>query len=97
MIVTFGLPWAVLNVVACGWSLASFALLSLTVAARVTLALSVGVGILNDGQVLRDLWLLPLRDFSALWIWIWSFASNSVTWRGERFLLEAGRLKRAVD
>jgi ceramide glucosyltransferase len=97
MIVTFGLPWAVLNVVACGGSLASFALLSLALAARVTLALSVGVGILNDGQVLRDLWLLPLRDFCALWVWIWSFASNSVTWRGERFLLEAGQLKRVAD
>jgi ceramide glucosyltransferase len=97
MIVTFGLPWAILNVVACGGSLASLALLSLTVAARITVALAVGVGILNDGQVLRNLWLLPLRDFCALWVWIWSFASNSVTWRGERFVLEAGRLKRAAD
>jgi ceramide glucosyltransferase len=98
MIVTFGLPWALLNVVACGCSLASLALLSLTLAARVTLALAVGVGILNDGQVLRDLWLLPLRDFCALWIWVWSFAGNSVTWRGERFLLHNGKLvRRAAD
>lgn len=95
LVFTFGLPWAVLNLIACGLSLPSVALLSLTAAARITVALAVGVGILNDRQVLRDLWLLPLRDFCALWVWIWSFASNSVSWRGEKFLLENGRLKRA--
>jgi ceramide glucosyltransferase len=92
LIFTFGLPWAILNFVASGFSLASFALLCLTAAARVAVALAIGVGILNDVQVLRDLWLLPLRDFCALWVWIWSFASNSVLWRGERFQLENGKL-----
>jgi ceramide glucosyltransferase len=92
MVVTFGLPWAILNLIASGFSLASFALLSLTAAARVAVALAIGVGILDDGQVLRDLWLLPLRDFCALGVWIWSFAGNSITWRSERFLLEDGKL-----
>jgi ceramide glucosyltransferase len=95
LIFTFGLPWAILNVVASGFGLAGLALLSLTTAARITVALAIGVGILRDGQVLRDLWLLPLRDFCALWVWIWSFASNSVTWRGETFLLKDGKLTRA--
>ncbi|HEX5236434.1 MAG TPA: bacteriohopanetetrol glucosamine biosynthesis glycosyltransferase HpnI [Silvibacterium sp.] len=94
MIVTFGFPWAILNIVASGCSLPSLALLSLVLAARITVALAIGVGILNDGQVLRDLWLLPLRDFCAFWVWIWSFAGNSVAWRGERFLLNNGRLVR---
>lgn len=98
MIVTFGLPWAVFNLIACGFSLESMALLSLTVAARITVALTAGVGILGDTQVLRDLWLLPLRDFCALWVWIWSFAGNSVQWRGETFLLKQGKLvRRAAD
>lgn len=94
LVFTFGLPWAILNVVASACSLASLALLSLTAAARITVALTIGVGLLNDGQVLRDFWLLPLRDFCALWVWIWSFANNSVTWRGEKFLLEDGKLTR---
>ncbi|MFZ0661784.1 MAG: bacteriohopanetetrol glucosamine biosynthesis glycosyltransferase HpnI [Acidobacteriaceae bacterium] len=97
MIITFALPWAVLNLIACGFSLDSIALLSLAVAARVAVALAVGVGILGDRQVLRDLWLLPVRDFCALWVWIWSFASNSITWRGERFLLHNGKLMRRAD
>jgi ceramide glucosyltransferase len=96
LVFTFGLPWAILNVVASGLGMPSVALLSLTLAARVTVALAIGVGILNDGQVLRDLWLLPLRDFCALWVWVWSFASNSVTWRGEKFLLKNGKLVRPV-
>jgi ceramide glucosyltransferase len=61
-------------------------------------ALAAGVGILRDRQVLRDLWLLPLRDFCALGVWIWSFAGNSVQWRGETFLLKQGKLvKRVAD
>lgn len=94
MVVTFGLPWAVLNVIASGGDLPSVALLSLAAAARITVALAIGVGILNDGQVLRDLWLLPVRDFCALWVWIWSFAADTVTWRGEEFVLRKGKLER---
>lgn len=95
LVFTFGLPWAILNAVASGFSLPSLALLSLVAAARVTIALTIGVGILNDGQVLRDLWLLPLRDFCGFWVWIWSFASDSITWRGERFLLKDGKMVKA--
>lgn len=95
LVFTFGFPWAILNVIASGFSLPSLALLSLVAAARVTIALTIGVGILNDGQVLRDLWLVPLRDFCAFWVWIWSFASDSITWRGERFLLKDGKMVKA--
>src|SRR6185437_2436305 len=95
LVVTFGIPWAVFNCIACGFDLPSLALLSLTVLARISVALAIGVGILDDRQVLRDLWLLPLRDFCALAVWIWSFAGNSVTWRGEEFLLRNGKLVKA--
>lgn len=94
LIFTFGLPLAVFNCIASAFDLPSLALLSLTLAARLTVALTIGVGVLRDRQVLRDLWLLPLRDFCALWVWIWSFAGNTVTWRGERFQLKDGRLLR---
>lgn len=93
---TFVLPWAILNALASGLSLESLALLSFACLARVTMALAIGVGLLDDRQVLRDLWLLPLRDLAALWIWVWSFAGNTVTWRGEVFHLEEGNLKPAT-
>jgi len=90
--ITFALPWAVFTCIASGFALWSFSLLSVVVLARVAVALSVGVGILQDDQVLRDLWLLPLRDFFGLWFWAWSFAGDTVVWRGERFRLRDGRI-----
>jgi ceramide glucosyltransferase len=60
----------------------------------VALALAVGVGVLGDRQVLRDLWLLPPRDVVALGIWIWSFAGNTVAWRGQHFSLKDGKMSR---
>jgi ceramide glucosyltransferase len=94
--ITYCIPWAVLNCVASGFALWSFTLLSLVLLARVSVALTVGVGILRDEQVLRDIWLLPLRDFFGLVVWAWSFASHTVVWRGEHFTLENGRITRAV-
>ena len=95
--ITFCLPWAVFACIASGFALWSFTLLSLALLARVAVALSVGVGVLRDGQVLRDLWLLPLRDFCAFGFWVWSFAGDTVVWRGEQFHLQKGRLSRAND
>jgi ceramide glucosyltransferase len=94
--ITYCIPWAVLNCVASGFALWSFSLLSVVVLARVAVAMQVGVGVLRDGQVLRDVWLLPVRDFFGLGFWAWSFASDEVVWRGERFRLRDGRLARVV-
>jgi ceramide glucosyltransferase len=94
--ITYALPWAVMACVASGFELWSFSLLSVVLLARVAVALSVGVGVLRDGQVLRDLWLLPVRDFFGLWFWAWSFAGDTVVWRGELFRLKDGRITRVA-
>jgi ceramide glucosyltransferase len=90
--ITYAVPWAVMTCVASGLALWSFSLLSVVLLARVAVALSVGVGVLGDEQVLRDLWLLPLRDFFGLGFWMWSFAGDTVVWRGELFALRDGRI-----
>jgi ceramide glucosyltransferase len=90
--ITYALPWAMMTCVASGFALWSFSLLSVVALARVAVALSVGVGVLGDGQVLRDFWLLPLRDCFGLWFWAWSFAGDTVVWRGEVFRLRDGRI-----
>ncbi len=94
LLMTFGLPWALANVIASGASLDSIALLSVMVCVRFAMALSVGVGVLGDRETLRDLWLLPLRDLVALGVWFWSFADDAIVWRGERFHLRQGKLIR---
>jgi ceramide glucosyltransferase len=57
------LPWALAAVVASGGALWSLSLLSMALLVRVSVALTVGVGILRDGQVLRDFWLLSGERF----------------------------------
>jgi ceramide glucosyltransferase len=94
--VTYCIPWALMTMVASGFALWSFSLMTLVLLARVTVALTVGVGTLRDGQVLRDLWLLPVRDCFGLIFWAWSFAGDTVVWRGERFRLKDGRISRAI-
>jgi ceramide glucosyltransferase len=91
---TFGLLWAAAAVIASAGAVWSWPLLTMAVLARLALALSVGVGVLDDSQVLRDFWLIPLRDCMGAWLWIWSYASDEVEWRGITFHLKKGRLTR---
>ena len=94
--ITYALPWALMTCVASGFAVWSFSLLSVVALARVAVALAVGVGVLRDGQTLRDLWLLPPRDLFGLGFWAWSFAGNTVVWRGELFTLKNGRLAKKI-
>jgi ceramide glucosyltransferase len=92
--VTYMLPWALAVVIASGGTLWSLSLLSVAVLLRVSIALTVGVGILRDGQVLQDILLLALRDCFGLFFWVWSYADDTIVWRGERFRLRSGSLVR---
>jgi ceramide glucosyltransferase len=95
LLFTHLLPLAVANVVASGASFVSMWLLGLAFFLRLGVAMQVGAGVLGDRQVLRDLWLLPLRDAAGFAVWVWSFAGNTIVWRGERFVLKSGRLEKA--
>lgn len=90
--VTYCVPWALATVLASGGALWSLSLLVFALLARTAVALTVGVGLLRDDQVLRDLWLLPVRDLFGLLFWALSFADDTVIWRGERFRLLNGRI-----
>ena len=91
---TFGLVWAAITVVASAGAVWSWALLSMSLLARIALALSAGVGILGDRQVVRDVWLVPFRDFVGAVLWVWSFGGDDVEWRGIKFRLNKGKLER---
>lgn len=96
LVLTYGTAWSILNLIATGASFAAVILFCLTLLARVALALGVGVGVLGDRQVLRDWWLLVPRDLLALGLWAWSFAGDTVAWRGQHFTLKDGKLSRVV-
>jgi len=92
--VTYVLPWSLMAMVASGFALWSFSLFSMALLVRVSVALTVGVGILRDGQVLRDIVWLPVRDCFGLFFWAWSYAGDEIVWRGERFRLRRGVLEK---
>lgn len=89
---TFGVPWAVLALLLSGGRAWAWEALAATLIARYALALVVGWKALRDPQVLRGLWLIPLRDGVALLLWIASFAGHTVHWRGGSYLLKNGKL-----
>jgi len=94
LIVTFGLAWGILAVLAeprTWWTWAALAIVALL---RITAALAVGRGVLSDPGVVRDLWLMPLRDFMALAVWFASFAGNQIEWRGLKFRVRDGKLEK---
>jgi ceramide glucosyltransferase len=95
LIFTHGLGWALLNVLASGLSPVSLWLLGLSFFLRLTLAMMVGAEVLGDRQVLPSLWLLPLRDLVAMGVWAAGFAGNTIVWRGDRFALKDGKLRKA--
>ena len=95
LIFTHGLMWAALNVVASGASWWSVWLLGLSFFLRLGLAMTVGAVVLGDRQVLPWLWLLPLRDAVAMGLWVAGFAGNTIVWRGERFIVQHGKLSKA--
>lgn len=94
LVFTFGFVWALLALAASRGALWAWIGLAVTLLLRITTALTAGRGVLKDRQVLKDIWLIPLRDLIAVVVWIVSLAGHTVTWRGDRFRLHAGKLTR---
>ncbi|HEV2485960.1 MAG TPA: bacteriohopanetetrol glucosamine biosynthesis glycosyltransferase HpnI [Terracidiphilus sp.] len=92
LMVTHGLGWALLNLLASGLSPVSLWLLGLSFFLRLAQAMTVGAEVLGDHEVLASLWLLPLRDVVHMGVWVAGFAGNTIVWRGERFVLKDGKL-----
>jgi len=94
LVTTFGLTWALINLIAAQGAPWSWDMLGVIVLLRLAVALAVGRTVLQDRNLLRCLWLLPVRDLIAVGVWVASFGGHVVTWRGDRFHLKKGRLTR---
>jgi ceramide glucosyltransferase len=94
LLLTFGLPWALALVLAARGGAWAWLLFAVTATARLLVALVSASLVLGDGRVLRDFFLLPVRDLMAPLVWAISFADNRISWRGDRFYLNQGRLVR---
>jgi len=96
LLLTFALPWALFAVLLSAGAWWSWAVLAAAATMRTAVAMQVGLGVVHDRGVLKHLWLLPLRDLVAFWVWFASFSDNKVHWRGDIFILENGRIRPAA-
>ena len=92
LIFTFGLAWALAAVFLAHGEAWAWVLLATTFALRIVQAIMTGKLCLRDQQVLKFLWLLPLRDLIAVAVWLASFFGHSIRWRGDLFSLKDGKL-----
>jgi ceramide glucosyltransferase len=92
LLFTFGLPWALLTLLAAQGARWAWLLFGLTFALRLAVGFVAAVVVLDDQQVVRNIFLLPLRDLIAPFVWAASFMGNRIHWRGDMFDLRDGRL-----
>ena len=92
MLLTQGLPWASLAAVMATQGAVAVAWLGAYLFARLGSGYVIGAWGLGDPVVRRKLWLLPLYDFFAFFVWIASFSMSRIEWRGAFFTLEHGRM-----
>ena len=94
---TFGLPWTILAAAVAP----SHAVAALYILAYLFLRYSVygvvGIWALND-SVARKWWILaPVRDAIQFGVWVASFFSNKISWRGLEFHVKRGLLIPVVN
>jgi ceramide glucosyltransferase len=59
---------------------------------RFLVAWTVAITGLEDPVVKRKFWLLPVRDLLAFPVWLCSFLTDRIQWRGVEFIIREGRL-----
>jgi len=92
LIVTHGLPWAVLvAIVAPSAWIATVYLLAYLIL-RLFVAWVVGVWGVGDEVLRRRLWLVPLRDAIHFVVWLAGFTSNRVHWGGAEYEIRDGKM-----
>jgi len=92
LLLTFTLPWAVTELCVMR-NLPSAILFAAALVVRMMMALVNSSCVLEEKN-LAYLWLVPLRDLVGPGVWLGGLLGNKIYWRGEKFVLEKGRLKK---
>lgn len=92
MFMTFGFAWSLLVVlIVPSWKIA-LGYASVYLILRLTVAWIVGVRVIGDPVVRKKLWLVPIRDALNFCVYVASFFSNKVVWRGQPYLVKGSLL-----
>ncbi|HKW33728.1 MAG TPA: bacteriohopanetetrol glucosamine biosynthesis glycosyltransferase HpnI [Candidatus Acidoferrum sp.] len=92
LVMTFGLPWAVLAAVIVHSLGGSAAYVVAYLSLRLTMAWTIGVWGLGDPVVRRKIWLVPLRDAVNFFVWVAGFFFSKVRWRGKQYRVKGSYL-----
>jgi ceramide glucosyltransferase len=92
LIFTHGLPWAILAALFAPAVWVGSSYLAAYLVLRLLMAWIVGVWGVGDDVLRRKLWLVPFRDAIYFAVWLGSLASNRITWGGEEFMMQKGRM-----
>jgi ceramide glucosyltransferase len=81
-VVTHATLWSLVALAAGQWQVAAA-----VIAVRVVAGVWIGAGILQDRKVLRDFWMIPLRDLFGFAIWAGGLSGDTVQWRDRQLKL----------
>jgi ceramide glucosyltransferase len=82
LFMTFGIAWTILvALIVPSWQVAA-AYAATYLLLRLFVAWTIGVRVIDDPTVRKKLWLVPVRDALNLCVYLASYFSNTVQWRG---------------
>lgn len=75
-----------------------FSLFAWSVVNRLIQSVVVGWGVVKDPRAVSYVWLYPLRDLLGFFLWMASYGSNVIDWRGHKYrMVEGGRMVRVKE
>jgi ceramide glucosyltransferase len=99
--VTYAMPFGLLGLAAgfvAGRPMVGIALMGVALVNRILQSIVAGYVVAGDRYALTRAWLYPVRDLLGAGLWVASYFSPKIEWRGENYrLAKAGRMLRSGD
>ncbi len=92
LLLTQGLPWSLAAIAIHPTIVTGLGYLGAYLGLRVTMTWLIGVRGLGDRALWRKMWLLPVWDALAFFLWLISFGRNRFRWRGSEYAILDGQL-----
>jgi ceramide glucosyltransferase len=92
LLLTQGLPWSLAAIAIHPTFGVALGYLGAYLALRLAMTWLIGVRGLRDQALWGKMWLLPLWDAMAFFIWLASFGRNHLRWRGADYYIRDGQL-----
>lgn len=83
-VLTHGTSWATAFLLLSGFSVTGWQVFLATATVRLIQAATIAGRYIGSRETLRDLLLVPIKDWLGTAMWVWSYFGNTVDWRGER-------------